>query len=153
MSSRQRTYRFLTAAQIQRLYITLIADAVPTQPAMLESAVKSPINVRHYTQEADIFKLAAVLSEKIMKNHAYADGNKRAALVAADMFLKINGYKLQAKVLGVDHCSEGLAAAHVAVTTGQWDSDSLSRYYRQVATPVGLLTPDIVAIRHHAAEH
>jgi len=40
-----------------------------------------------------VFQLAANLSEKIMKNHAYQDGNKRTALVAADMFLKINGYK------------------------------------------------------------
>ena len=37
-----------------------------------------------------------------MKNHAYPDGNKRVVLVAADMFLKINGYKLQVAPLRND---------------------------------------------------
>jgi death-on-curing family protein len=47
------------------------------------------MNVKHYSGQSNLFQLAANLSEKIMKNHAFQDGNKRAALVAADMFLKI----------------------------------------------------------------
>jgi death-on-curing family protein len=62
---------------------------------MLESAIHSPIDMEHYTKEEDVFQLAANLAEKIMRNHAFQDGNKRTALVAADMFLKINGYYLQ----------------------------------------------------------
>ena len=87
-------FRFLTAAQVKRLHGTLIGTTQPTQPALLESAVQSPLNIKYYNNQQDLFQLAAALSEKIMKNHAYQDGNKRTALVAADMFLKINGWKL-----------------------------------------------------------
>lgn len=61
---------------------------------MLESAVHSPINLEHYSRQRNPFQLAADLSEKVMRNHAYMDGNKRTALVAADMFMKIKGYRL-----------------------------------------------------------
>jgi prophage maintenance system killer protein len=36
-------------------------------------------------REENIFQLAAYLAEKIMKNHAYQDGNKRTAPPAADI--------------------------------------------------------------------
>lgn len=52
------------------------------------------MNIKHYAKEDDVFQLAANLAEKIMKDHAFQDGNKRTALLAADMFLKINGYYL-----------------------------------------------------------
>lgn len=152
MSNLRATYRFLTVAQVRRLYITFVAEADPSQPTLLESAVNSPINVKHYGQENDLFKLAATPSEKIMKNHAYTDGNKRAALVAADMFLKINGYQLQTKALGKDQHSQELAAAHVAVTTGEWDCDKLGQYYRRISTPILAMTPDIATYQTDAAE-
>lgn len=127
--------------------MTLIANAEPTQLRMRESAADSPINVKNYTQETNIFKLAAPLSDKIIRNHAFTDGNKRAALVAADMFLKINGYKLETTPLGRDLHSQGLAAAHLAVTTGKWDVDKLSQYYEQISTP------EIMAYRNQASEY
>ncbi|THC89115.1 hypothetical protein EYZ11_011442 [Aspergillus tanneri] len=73
--------------------------------------------------EEDVFRLAANLAEKIMKNHAFQDGNKRTALLAADMFLKINGYYLQKVPFAEDTHNKGLANAHVAVVTNQWTAD------------------------------
>lgn len=64
------------------------------EPPVLGSVVHSPMNIKHYAKEDDVFQLAANLAEKIMKDHAFQDGNKRTALLAADMFLKINGYYL-----------------------------------------------------------
>ncbi|KID59689.1 DOC family protein, partial [Metarhizium hybridum] len=61
---------------------------------MLESAIDSPMNHKNYGQ-TDLFQLAGILAEKVILNHPYQDGNKRTALFAADMFLKINGYQLQ----------------------------------------------------------
>ncbi|OJJ42426.1 hypothetical protein ASPZODRAFT_137334 [Penicilliopsis zonata CBS 506.65] len=90
-----QTIRFLTVSQIQRLHARfVIPNAVPAQPSLLESVVYLPMNMKHYAKEDDVFQLAANLAEKIMKNHAFQDGNKRTALLAADMFLKINGYYL-----------------------------------------------------------
>lgn len=91
-----RTLRFLTLSQVQRLHARLVtANGVPTQLDMLDSAVHSPTNLMHYAKQEDVFQLAANLAEKVMKNHAFQDGNKRTGLVAAGMFLRVNGYDLQ----------------------------------------------------------
>ena len=136
-----KTLRFLTAAQIQRLHAAWVnPNAQPTQPIMLDSAVQSPINIKYYTNQQNVFQLAANLSEKIMKNHAYPDGNKRTALVAADMFLKINGYKLQRVLLQAndvnDRVNQSIADAHVAVCTSAWTAEQLGQFYQSVASEI-----------------
>ena len=54
--------------------------------ALLESALHSPINQKHYGNENDLAQFTAALSLKLIKNHASANGNKRTAL-AANLFL------------------------------------------------------------------
>jgi len=56
------------------------------------SATDSPVNQNRYNKEEDLFMIAASLADKLMRNHAYSDGNKCIALVAANMFLKLDGY-------------------------------------------------------------
>ena len=73
------SYRFLTVAQVMRLHRRHIAKASPTQPAMLESAVNSPVNHEHFGQKC-FFILAGVLAEKIALDYSYQDNNKRSAL-------------------------------------------------------------------------
>jgi death-on-curing family protein len=90
----------LPELQSSQTAVSLIANAAPTQPGLLDSTVASPMNVKHYSGQSNLFQLAANFSEKIMKNHAFQDGNKRAALVAADMFLKINGCPASANRIG-----------------------------------------------------
>jgi len=136
-----KTLRFLTAAQIQRLHAAWVnPNAQPTQPIMLDSAVQSPINIKYYTNQQNMFQLAANLSEKIIKNHAYQDGNKRTALVAADMFLKINGYKLQKVPLQAndtnDRVNQSIVDAHVAACTSAWTAEQLGRFYQSVASKI-----------------
>ena len=64
-----------------------------------------------------------------MRNHAYMDGNKRTALVAADMFMKINGYRLRENE-DLFAVNGELADAQVAVVTGEWWSrERLGRYF------------------------
>ncbi|KAF1358394.1 DOC family protein [Lizonia empirigonia] len=134
MASSVPKFRFLTAAQVRRLHSTVIANAQPTQPALLESVVQSPLNIKYYNNQHNLFQLAASLSEKIMKNHAYQDGNKRTALMAADMFLKINGYKLQEMLLQPSNVS--LENAHVAVCTNAWTAEELGQFYEQRAKAI-----------------
>lgn len=136
-----KVLRFLTAAQIQRLHAAWVnPNAQPTQPIMLDSAVQSPMNIKYYTNQQNVFQLAASLSEKIMKNHAYQDGNKRTALVAAYMFLKINGYKLQKVPLQAndtnDRVNQSIADAHVAVCTSAWTAEKLGQFYQSVASEI-----------------
>ena len=62
---------------------------------LLESALAKPLNLAAYG-EADAAALAAAYGYGISRNHAFIDGNKRTGFVAAELFLRLNGYKLTA---------------------------------------------------------
>ncbi len=111
------------------------------------------MNMKHYAKEKDIFKLAANLAEKIMKNHAFQDGNKRTALLADDMFLKINGYYLQKVPFAEDTHNKALANAHVAVVTNQWTAEQLGAYYRSVAAPLIPVPAEVLEYKCAATEY
>lgn len=149
-----KTLRFLTVAQVQRLHARwVLPTAAPIQLSMLESAIHSPMNMKHYAKEEDVFQLAANLAEKIMLNHAFQDGNKRTALLAADMFLKINGFYLQKVPFAEDLNNKALANAHVAVVTKQWTAQQLGIYYKSVAAPLGPVTAEVMDYRSSALEY
>jgi death-on-curing protein len=43
----------------------------------------------------DLATMAAALFESLLMNHPFADGNKRVAFFATDVFLRLNGWKLE----------------------------------------------------------
>ncbi len=61
---------------------------------ILESALARPRNLAAYEACDDLARLAAAYLYRIVKNHGFVDGNKRTALVTADLFLMLNGYEL-----------------------------------------------------------
>ena len=64
--------------------------------SLLLSALARPQNLAAYANP-DVADLAASYAVGIARNHAFFDGNKRTALVvAAGVFLPLNGYKLTA---------------------------------------------------------
>lgn len=62
---------------------------------LLESALARPTNRAAYGK-ADHADLAACYATGIARNHPFADGNKRTAFVAVELFLSLNGWKLTA---------------------------------------------------------
>ena len=44
--------------------------------------------------EPDLAALAAAYAYGLVRNHAFVDGNKRAAFLATGLFLALNGYRL-----------------------------------------------------------
>ena len=60
-------------------------------PGALEAALFRP-QTGYYK---DIVAKAAALLESLAINHPFVDGNKRIAFAAADVFLRINGWRLQ----------------------------------------------------------
>ena len=60
----------------------------------VESALARPRNLAAYEACDDVARLAAAYAYGISRNHGFADGNKRTALVTADLFLMLNGYEL-----------------------------------------------------------
>lgn len=60
----------------------------------VQSALARPRNLAGYENCEDLARLAAAYAFGIARNHGFADGNKRMALVTADLFLMLNGYEL-----------------------------------------------------------
>jgi death-on-curing protein len=60
----------------------------------VESALARPRNLAAYEACDDIARLAAAYAYGVARNHGFADGNKRTALVTPDLFLMLNGYEL-----------------------------------------------------------
>ncbi len=62
---------------------------------LLESALNAPKTKFHYEQSS-IEACAACYAFSIAKNHPFVDGNKRTAYICMLLFLKLNGYELEA---------------------------------------------------------
>lgn len=62
------------------------ADGVRDE-GLLESALGRPQNRAAYEEDATIFALAADYCFGIVRNHPFVDGNKRAGLLSARVFL------------------------------------------------------------------
>jgi death-on-curing protein len=92
---------FLTVEHVLAIHGRVIADfggdpAVRDQ-GLLESAVMMP--AARYGGELlhpDLPAMAAAYLFHICRNHPFVDGNKRTALVAAEVFLLLNGWRLRA---------------------------------------------------------
>jgi death-on-curing protein len=64
------------------------------EPALLESAVAAPqASFGGKSPYADVIEIAAAYLFYLCRNHPFIDGNKRAALGACIVFLRLNGIK------------------------------------------------------------
>lgn len=85
---------FLTTADVLGMHFVLIQKygglSGLRDPGALEAALYRP-QTGYYK---DTIEQAAALMESLAINHPFVDGNKRIAFAAADVFLRINGYKL-----------------------------------------------------------
>ncbi len=66
------------------------ADGIRDHGA-LEAALARPRSGYY----ADLIQEAAALWESLSQNHAFVDGNKRAAVTVTAAFLRVNGYELE----------------------------------------------------------
>jgi death on curing protein len=66
---------------------------------------------------------AAALMHSLACNHALVDGNKRLALLATVVFLRINGYVL-------DLTDDEAFALTMSVAAGQLDADEIHKQFR-----------------------
>lgn len=66
---------------------------------LLDSALARPQNTYSYEPKSTIAELAASCAYGLARNHAFVDGNKRAAFLSIGIFLAISGYRLVADQL------------------------------------------------------
>jgi death-on-curing protein len=78
-----------------------------------DSALSRPINQNLYEPSSDLAELAAAYGFGIAKNHAFVDGNKRAAFLAIGLFLAINGRRLTASQVDAIETVLALAAGRL----------------------------------------
>lgn len=62
----------------------------------------------------DVAALAASYGYGLIKNHAFVDGNKRAAFLSVGMFLFLNGYRLTASQIDATRTMLALAASELS---------------------------------------
>lgn len=58
------------------------------------NALSSAVGRLQTGNYSDVIEQAAALFESLSQNHPFIDGNKRTAITAAAVFLRLNGYKL-----------------------------------------------------------
>ncbi|MBT9441106.1 MAG: type II toxin-antitoxin system death-on-curing family toxin [Acidovorax sp.] len=64
---------------------------------LLDSALGKPQQLNNYGEPPpDAAALAASYGYGISRNHPFIDGNKRTGYVAAELFLRLNGWRLNA---------------------------------------------------------
>lgn len=92
---------------------------------LLHSALDRPFNHWHFGEE-DVVRLASVLLLGLGQNHPFVQGNKRTAFLAAAIFLRINGYRLD--VDDSDFLGE-LVRSAIEGTTSEKDFASILRTF------------------------
>jgi len=87
---------------------------------LLDSALARPLNLALYEQ-SDVASLAASYGVGLAKNHAFIDGNKRAAFLSIGLFLMANGFRLKATQTEATSAILNVAAGEMdEATCAQW---------------------------------
>ena len=94
---------------------------------LLESALARPHQLLAYG-EPDLAALAAAYAFGLARNHAFVDGNKRAAFLATGLFLGLNGWRLQVSQLEATRTMLALAA-------GDLPEDAFAEWLRSHIRP------------------
>ncbi len=81
---------------------------------LLRSALDRPQNLWSYGGEASMALLAASLGFGLAKNHAFIDGNKRAAALGVAAFLHRNGFALPLERQEMVDAYQNLAAGSLS---------------------------------------
>jgi death-on-curing protein len=88
------------------------------------SAMARPQNLAAYTADADAAALAAAYAYGLARNHPFADGNKRTALVVSELFLALNGRVLTAT-------DAECVQTFLALAAGEMTEAALAAWMRQ----------------------
>ena len=94
---------------------------------LLDSALARPLNLQAYG-DPDAAELAAAYGVGLAKNHAFVDGNKRAAFLSIGLFLALNGHRLVAS-------QADATLTMMAVASGDIDEPAFARWIRANSAP------------------
>ena len=106
---------YLTAEQALFIHYRLLEETGGSHGvrdiSLLQSAIARPMSsLGGKDLYPDIFTKTASLMHSIINNHPFVDGNKRAAITAASIFLARNGYTLTAANKELERFTSAVAA-------------------------------------------
>ena len=120
--------RFLSRDEVLAIHERVIEDFGGANGVrdlgLLESALYRPQSGYY----EDLVTMAAALFESLLMNHPFVDGNKRVAFFATDVFLRLNGFRLD-----VD-ANETYDRLTELFNTGRCDLAHISAWIRQSVT-------------------
>ena len=90
---------------------------------LIESALARPQNLAAY-ESPDFADLAAAYAVGLAKNHAFVDGNKRAAFLGVGLFPVLNGYRLVA-------AQADATLTMLAIAAGDMDEPTFAAWIRE----------------------
>ena len=96
---------------------------------LLESALARARQIHSYANAPDIIELAAAYTAGIVRNHPFADGNKRTGFVVGILFLELNGFRFTAT-------EEAAAQAVLDLAAGNLDEPGYTEFLRANSKPV-----------------
>ena len=89
----------------------------------LESALAAAVN-REYYERADLATCAATYAYHLSQAHAFIDGNKRIAAAISEIFLEINGARLNAR-------NEQIVRLFLDIAAGNLSREQVEQFFLQ----------------------
>lgn len=125
--------RYLTAADTAAIHQRILEEtggaAGVRDVHLLESAVGRPqAAFGGNDMYGSVYAKAAALMESLIRNHAFVDGNKRTAFVAATTFLALNG--IHSNFPNVDEAETFICG----IATGEQTLDTIAAWLKEHAS-------------------
>lgn len=122
--------RYLTVEEVAQINSDLTEASLLRDAGLLASAVGRPAQtVFGNDAYPDLYTKVAALFESLACNHAFVDGNKRTAVVAAIHMLYWNGLDLIASDTEVVEVA-------ISVTEHNMDLPKLAEFFRRYSVPM-----------------
>jgi len=117
---------YLTVPDVLTIHAILIQRYGGTHGIRDRNALESALFRLRSGYYADIVAEAAALMESLANNHPFVDGNKRVAFAAIDIFLRMNGYRI--------NCESMIVYADMMqmFETGKFDLTHLEPWLRKL---------------------
>lgn len=112
--------KYLTPEQVLFIHYRLIEETGGRHGirdlTLLQSALARPMaTFDNNDLYPDLFTKAASLMHSLIKNHPFADGNKRTAIASASIFLLRNNYSLKASNKELERFTLKVASENVEI--------------------------------------
>lgn len=122
--------RYLTVEEVAQINADLTEASLLRDAGLLASAVGRPEQTVFGEEAyASVFAKVAALFESLACNHAFVEGNKRTAVVAAIHMLNWNGYDLEA-------AQEEVITLAMDVAAHETDLPKIAEFFEGHAVPL-----------------